>query len=185
MGNIKNIDYEINLDDIKAYLTLNYDDNPKIKQSRKRMFRLILPMGILVIILAVTNYFMDKESPLFAVIIGIIGIFCVLLSLFLIKIVRGAVVLLPLIVFRQRPNKAAGNHKLTISADAVNDISEVGESTTNWKGISWFNSNNKYLFLSVHGGDFYIIPRRAFPDDASFMQFIDTAQEYYRAATVK
>jgi hypothetical protein len=185
MENKTAISYEIDLDDVKAYLVHNFDNNPKVIRSNKQMHRFVLPLGILILVLAVINYILDKQNLSFPIILVAVGITSILISLFFSRFIRSTLLTSTLKTLNQKPNKLVGKHQMSITADAITDISEIGESTTNWKGISNFVSNDKYLFLLVRGADVYIVPKRAFPDVASFTQLVDTAKGYYQAAAAK
>ena len=48
-----------------------------------------------------------------------------------------------------------------------------------WNGISRSANNDQYLFLYGYFKTFYIVPRRAFPNEASFNQFVEVVKSYY------
>ena len=80
-----------------------------------------------------------------------------------------------------KPNRITGTHHLSISADGITDINEIGQNRTHWNGISWFADTNKYLFLASSDNTIIdIVPKRAFANETSFNQFIETAKSYYQ-----
>jgi hypothetical protein len=79
-----------------------------------------------------------------------------------------------------KPNKITGKHQLSINSDGTTDINEVGQNITHWNGIIWFAYTDKYLFLA--GSDntiINIVPKKAFNNETSFNQFVETAKAYY------
>jgi hypothetical protein len=178
-----NVEYELNLDDVKAHLLYSFNHNPKMKRTRNLMSRITIPLAIVVIILALIIVLTGgKRDISAAVIVGACGVYLLLFSIFYRKFTLWIISRSLMKVYGQRPNRIAGKHQLSVTPDAVIDINEIGQSTTHWNGIEWFASNDQYLFLSFRYSIFYIVPRRAFPSEGAFNQFVEAAKSYYQAA---
>ncbi len=82
--------------------------------------------------------------------------------------------------YSQGSNKLTGKHKISITPDALTDITDIEESTTRWNAIEWIASTDQYLFMTVRGSGPHIVPRRAFTNEEAFKQFVDTVNTYYQ-----
>lgn len=174
-----NIQYELNLDDLKAYLAYQYVKNPKVIRSQKLMLRICLPLSIFCLIMAILLAFSAKDIFL-SIIVGIIAISGIFYSIYFVKFMLRIINQAANRTYGQKPSRVIGKHWLLISSDGMTDVTDIGQSTTRWNGIDWFASNEKYLFLVVRGSNFYIIPKNAFSNESSFNQFVETAKSYYQ-----
>ena len=78
--------------------------------------------------------------------------------------------------------KHLGPTKIELRAYGVASASPMGASIIDWKAITEIVSTPDYVFLHLDSLTAMIIPRRGFPDDASFDRFIDAARLYQRNA---
>jgi hypothetical protein len=177
------VEYELNTDDALAFHLYNYEYSPQTGRLRKLMRRMLLfSIAIEILIAIVLIIAIGKDMLPFSVTLGILAMLTLLWwsfsPLLIRKSLRGAVAR----NYGQGRNKLTGKHKLSITPDAVTDIADMGESTTRWNAIEWVASTDEYLFMLVRASSPYIVPRRAFADDAAFRQFVEEAKAYHQAA---
>jgi len=81
------------------------------------------------------------------------------------------------------PNPELCLHNISISNEGIIDISDFGESKEFWKGFREIKQSGNYLyFYSLVGNKGYVFPKRAFPDEASFTQFSQSARDFHAKA---
>ncbi len=176
-------DYELNNDDMLSYYSYNYEQSPTLGRARKLIRRaLLLAIAVELLVAVVLLVVLGRSYLPFAVALAafaVLAILYYLLSPLLIrKSLRGVVAR----DYGHGRDKLTGKHKLSISPDAVTDITDMGESTTRWNAIEWIASTDQYLFMAVRGSGPYIVPRRAFANEEAFRQSVDTAKAYHQAA---
>jgi len=71
--------------------------------------------------------------------------------------------------------------KLVLSPEGVTHSSENGVALTLWKAIVKVRESEDHAFIYLSQVTAYVVPRYAFPNDAAFENFIDTARDYHRA----
>jgi hypothetical protein len=76
-------------------------------------------------------------------------------------------------------NTFVGNHKFTISMDGVRDNDEA---TVKWAAVENIEQTDKHVFILVHSKKAFIIPKRAFPDEAAVKLFVQDVTAIYQAA---
>lgn len=112
------------------------------------------------------------------------GIFFILMGFFYYKLFATLTSRLSAKMYKRDLNSIVGKHSLSISPDGITDNNEIGQNTIKWKGVVLLESNERYLFVLNYGSNGIIVPKRAFPDESSFNQFVETAKSYYQSATV-
>lgn len=177
------VEYEIKADDVLAFHLYFYERSPQPGQARKLLQRMLLfafALAILVII-AVLAIFGTEFLPLLAT-LGILAVLTLLYYLFSPLLLRKSIRVAVAKQYGQGRNKLTGKHKLTITPDAVTDVTDAGESMTRWTAVEWIASTDQYLFMTVRGSGPHIVPRRAFADEQVFTQFVDTTKAYHQSA---
>ena len=77
----------------------------------------------------------------------------------------------------------AGKHVFSITPEYIKDIHESGEVIRHWDIIDNIDTTDQYLFIILKpGSSAFIVPKKAFNDDASFNQFVETAKEYHQSS---
>ncbi len=72
--------------------------------------------------------------------------------------------------------------KLAISPDGISDYSADSAGITIWSGIEKIAVSKNHAFFYVNTAAAIILPKRAFASDLEFMDFVETAQQYWNAA---
>ena len=75
-----------------------------------------------------------------------------------------------------------GPHKIIISSDGVADIGELSQSTTQWKAVERVISTEHYAYIYVNALAAMVVPKRFFPNDAAFEEFVKLAEQYHNQA---
>ena len=180
MENKVEIQYEIDANDLTAFYVYNFQNNPKFKWFRIILSRVLIGLGIFLLILAFLSEPLFEESLSFAIVTGLLGLYCLFIGIFSFKISNKLFLTKIYKRMYAKPNKITGKHQLSINSDGTTDINEVGQNITHWNGIIWFAYTDKYLFLASSDNTIInIVPKRAFNNDTSFNQFVETAKAYY------
>lgn len=179
------IEYTLDIDDLKAFIYYYYGHNPKIKRSLAQLRNITMPLGILFIVVPVTFVILAMLNVWVAIFAGLMGIYFILLGIFWPKYLRYNMLKSTAKIDGYKPHRVVGKHKLTITSESVIDNSDAGQFSTKWDGIDWLVSDAGYLYLQTRRNTFYIIPQKAFPDASSFTHFVETARSYYEAAVAQ
>jgi hypothetical protein len=177
-----NIQYVLNLDDVIAYHSYLWEHNTKIKQTYTVMTRILIAFGIVLLVLTVIDVRVLNADIWVAVVNGVLGVCAILFAAFWPKLWRRITMRSIMKRYSRKPPRVIGKHELSITSEGVTDIDEIEPSFARWDEIVLLASNGKYLFLLTSGPNFHIVPQRAFSDQASFGQFVETAKRYYRGA---
>jgi hypothetical protein len=177
------IEYKLNIDDALAFHSYNYEHSPQIGRARKLIQRmLLLAVGVeLLVSIVLVAAFGKQQLPLATALFTLVVLTFLWYSFFpslLRKSLRKEVARR----HGQDQNKLTLTHRLSVTADTVTDVTDVGQSTTHWNAIEYVASTDQYLFMSVRASSPYIVPRRAFSDEALFSRFVEVAKAYHQAA---
>lgn len=80
------------------------------------------------------------------------------------------------------PNDDICRHKVSISNDGLTDSTDYDRITAFWPGIREIKESEKYLYIFQTKAKAFIVPKRAFPDEASFNQFTQAARDFHAKA---
>jgi hypothetical protein len=81
-------------------------------------------------------------------------------------------------------NTYVGKHDFSITPEFVIDIDDTGEEKRTWNSVYGLGVTDQHIFIVLKPGlNAFIVPKRAFPDDASFNQFFETARKYKLAVS--
>ncbi len=176
------IEYALDIDDLKAFINYYYDHNPKIKRSLTRLRNVTLPLGILFIVVPSVFAILAMLNIWVAIFLGLMGIYFILLGIFWPLYLRYNALKSTAKIDGSKPHRIVAKHKLSVNSEAVTDNSDAGTFSTKWDSIDWLASDAQYLYLQTRRNSFYIIPQRTFTDESSFIHFVETAKAYFEAA---
>lgn len=186
MENAAEIQYEIDANDLTTFYVYNLRNNPKFKWFRTLMSWSWIGIGIIFLILAIVADPLLKTGIFIAIIAGLLGLYCLFWGIFFFKISNKFLLTKIYARMYAKPNRIAGHHRVSINSDGITDINDVGQNITHWNGIQWFANTDKYLFLASHDNSIInVVPMRAFTDENSFNQFVETASYYYENTKAK
>jgi YcxB-like protein len=76
--------------------------------------------------------------------------------------------------------KSLGWRRLSIDPHAIRTASAFSSSSFFWEGLDAVVATDDYAFLYITTRMAHVIPRRAFPDDRAFDDFVEMARRYRR-----
>jgi hypothetical protein len=179
------IQYELDLNDIKSYLDYTWNNSKKQRRMRKIIRIFFVSVGVLFIIAAIVLPLIGQLSASIAIILGLVGLYSIFFGIFWIEFWKRTIYKQTIKMYNRKPNTMIGKHQLSITSEGITDINDIAQSNMHWGGISWYANNDQYLFFSGYVNNVYIIPRRAFVDETSFNQFVETAKSYYQKTILK
>jgi hypothetical protein len=80
--------------------------------------------------------------------------------------------------------KLLGWRRFSIDAEAARNTTDFASVTYLWKGIDKIVTTREHAFFYFTTQLAFILPRRAFPDDQAFNDFVETARRYRHMASV-
>jgi hypothetical protein len=76
-------------------------------------------------------------------------------------------------LYREGSNRALlGPRRLRLSPSGLSHSSELIETTAKWAAVEKIETNEQYACLYIAAAQAYIVPRRAFGDEAQFSAFV-------------
>jgi hypothetical protein len=173
------IDFEITLEDMVEFnLYVLTHQNPFKRNIRFSKVFSICAM-VFCAVLGVSNIFLSKDM-----VVTFIFFCCVLLIIFIYWFlfnskrykdrVRKAIKK----HYPRIPNEEMCRHKITISEEGLLDSTDYGNSIQNWSAFDSIVKTDQYIYLFLRIAKGYLIPKRAFSDDASFSLFAEKAMNY-------
>ena len=76
--------------------------------------------------------------------------------------------------------KALGWRRLSIDPHAIRTTSAFSSNANFWEGIDAVVPTSDYVFIYITTRAAHVVPRRAFPDDRAFDQFVEAARRYHQ-----
>ena len=80
--------------------------------------------------------------------------------------------------------KALGWRRMVLDAHGVCNSSKLFSSTYQWRGIDEVATTDAHIFLYFTTMNAFIVPRRGFPSNRAFDDFVDAARRYHNMAGV-
>jgi YcxB-like protein len=80
--------------------------------------------------------------------------------------------------------KALGWRRVVIDAKGIYNSAKLFSTTYQWRGIDEVATTDAHVFLYFTTMTAFIVPRRAFPSDRAFDDFVDAARRYHGMAGV-
>lgn len=75
-------------------------------------------------------------------------------------------------------------HRVTISSEAVTEVSEFGQTSTAWRAVERVAAADDYAYIYTNALAAIIVPRRAFAGSSEFEDFVRTASSHHEKAVV-
>jgi hypothetical protein len=180
------IDYELTADDLIQFLQYNYDHSPRRLYIRKLWKRSLIFIIFVVLLAAIVILVLFGKEFLVTILtlcgVALLTFLSLIISPLFLRKVFKRIVIRP---YSKEKDKLVGKHKISISANAITDITDTGESNTHWDTVEYVATTDEHLFIAVDFSKPYIVPRKAFKDKSEFQQFVQTAQSYYQVAKAK
>lgn len=74
-------------------------------------------------------------------------------------------------------------YRVILLAEGIENISQLSRSFTHWKAVEKICVTQESLYVYVNAVSALIVPKRSFPNDAAFEEFVKTTKEYYAQST--
>jgi YcxB-like protein len=172
------VECEIEKEDVIAWNNYYIQNAPKSKRSLKKIRLLMLPLMFVMFIFGIIflfggNFFnfLTGERLTIGIIFFLWGLWGFFYFLFLAKIIQFNTARRIRKNYKKGQNLTLGVHNYSISAEGINDVTEFSNSKLKWTAIEDIWETDKHLFIHIRPNAGYIIPKRAFPDEATAIQF--------------
>jgi hypothetical protein len=75
-----------------------------------------------------------------------------------------------------------GKYNLSITQEKIYQVSKNEKTAHSWNAIDNIAITDQNLLIITQDSRAYIVPKRAFANDAAFTEFAETAKKYHQAA---
>ena len=168
----KQREFELNIYDILAYHSYNFEQSIKASRLYKVQNLVASIFGIIIFICATPLVILyGKEDAVYSILLYVLAIIPVCFLFISIPFRFPTSIKNSIIKQYSNPNRLVGKHHLSFTDDAIIDHTDQGEFTLNWSTIKNIETTYTHIFLVINPAEFYIIPRRAFFDAIEFTKY--------------
>jgi hypothetical protein len=180
------IEFDLNLEDVKAFNLFYMNYNPDIKRQwkRGRINNLALMSGSFLFAIAFWMIGGGRLIPV-SIFLGLLGVYSLVWHFIAPSYRRKRIDKLVEKSYGSGANSEVGRHKFSVTKEKVMDTTDMGQSSKRWDVIEKIIANDQYLFFLIRGAKAYVIPRRAFADESTFKQFAKQAEFYLQEAVIQ
>jgi len=173
------IEYEISIDDIMDFNSYHYSNSPSLRRTiliNRWVFPLLLGLCLIVVI---------ESLDLHGLALGLPWLIWLIFTIFWVVFLGPRYMLGQMkkqIVKMYAEGKRGSylrKHRLSITPEAVLDSTDYGDSKTYWKSVEKILSADRHLFIYTSATAAHIIPKRAFPDESKYREFIEISKRYH------
>jgi hypothetical protein len=181
------VECDVNIDDITAWNYYYLQNNAQSKRNLKLIRFVFMPIMAVLFILGVVLLLMDilmphGEMSATNVVLILIGGGGFLVYLFYLNNIRDNLRKTINKMYSQGKNDVVGPQKYSISSEGVRDTNELSEGIVKWEAVENVVQTGNHLFITIRPNKSFIIPKRAFSDDASFNQFVQDVRTIFEAS---
>ena len=178
------VEYELTGEDLRAFNLYHQAHSPTAR--RQYLFSWFFPAAVWLLVCTGIWYLADQKRgvPL-QTFLDLLPLFCgvpVYLIYFpwahrrnLRKIIDG-------MIHEGKNRRLFCRHRVSISPEVVAESGDFGESSTRWPAVERVVANREYAFLYLNALAAIVVPRRAFPTEQAFEEFVKTATGYREKA---
>jgi len=170
------ITFTLEAHDVKAFHSYYIKHDAGVK--RARYFQLLLSLILSVYLLR----HVINEVPFYILLFGIIEYFILFAIFFLLLTFVVRKYFLWRSLTKDKLAGVLGEHTITLTNEAIIEISKTSESKKLWSGIYKVIYTKNYIYVFTTYAAAYIIPRRAFSDEASMLAFYEYALTNYNSS---
>ena len=179
------IEYNIDADDLGAFSLFSVDHTSYGKKTITNARVSSAVVAVLFLIVGLILFFDNKWFSAYFFILSMAFI----VNIFLTKS-QSKKRIIKQVLDLYNPSKGKngfiGKHAVSITPDKFYDITEVDEVSVHWDGIEQVATTDQYLFIIRRPNlTAFVVPKKAFADDAFFREFAETAKKYHQAALTK
>ena len=178
-----NIEFDLTLDDVEAYSWYHYRHSLTLWKKITLIIFSVIAIGVLFlgILLLLSGEYNSGISGI--VIAAFFVTYCYIYSP---PRIRYKIRKQAARYYGNSPNDVICKHKVLLSSNGMTDITDMGQSTTQWSLIEKMVSTEKYIFFTITGGlRAHIIPKAIFSDETLLNHFIAEVEQYRKEALAR
>ena len=167
------VNYELTRDDLAKFIEYHQRSSPAARQQKIGCLifafsaMLILPGGIL---LTTNKPVAETAMDIWPLLLGPI-----LFAIVAIPYIRWRTRQMSNRLLSEGQNKGFyGQCELEAGPDSLTEVGPSGSTIRNWSSVERVAVTPSHLFVYTSGIEAYVVPRRAFPEEAAFNAFVDT-----------
>jgi hypothetical protein len=175
------IEYENTMEDVVAFNMFHYDHSPVHRRNRliqQFLFPLLTssPVAILSLFSGENWAYVLPMWILWAVVsLGWVLLYPPYLRWIVKRRIPAA--------YREGSNRnTIGKHVMVLTPEELIDSTDVNRTAYKWIGVNKIVTDDRYIYLYVASLSAFIVPKRAFPDETSVRDFMETAERFRSAA---
>jgi hypothetical protein len=180
-GEISEVVYELDIEDLIAFSLYRHNNSAVARSARRRSTILCL------LVAAICGFaglggIANQDARATILFLPVAGAFALLPFVFR-PVVRRQLRRSLVSLYREGSNRALlGTRRLRLSPPGISVSSELMETTAKWAAVEKIETNAEYACLYFAAVQAYIVPRRAFGDEAQFSAFVELARRYRQQA---
>ena len=173
------VEFELTEEDLLAFNRYHNAHSRTVKEIRRKAYLMLLLLAVLLGLLILIN----PETWSFAGTVGLAFILVVAVLMALPSFRRGQVNRMARRLWAEGGNQALLERQtMSITAEGITKDSPNVRSLIRWPGVGKIVTTDAHAFFYFSALSAYVVPRRAFPDDADFENFVAAAREFHAAA---
>ncbi|HXT59738.1 MAG TPA: YcxB family protein [Pirellulales bacterium] len=180
-GEISEVVYELDIEDMIAF-SLHHHNTSAVARSARRRSTILFLVVAAGCGLAGLGGIGNNDTGATILCLSAAGAFALLPFVFR-PLVRRQMRRSLVNLFREGSNRALlGTRRLRLLPSGITDSSELIETTAKWAAVEKIETNEEYACLYIAAVRAFLVPRRAFGDEAQFLSFVELARRYRQQA---
>jgi len=171
------VEFENSLDDVLALNMYHYQHSANVRRTRLilQFGPPVIPVVVFLVQILVSGASLASALP-WLVFAGIWVLFVPF------SLRRGMRKRVAKMVLESQNDGIVGKHRLSLTSKAMTDKTDSGKTKTRWAEVRRIVATNQYVFIYIDANVAHIVPKRAFPDESKYKEFIKTVMRHYEAA---
>ncbi len=80
--------------------------------------------------------------------------------------------------FKESPARMHGRTSLRVTAEGITESTELERHQAEWKAVEKMEQTDSHVYIWLPGGKAFILPGRAFGDDATYRRFMEDVERF-------
>jgi hypothetical protein len=177
-----NIEYDVKIDDVIAWNQYQFFRVPAFKRRIMVYRYVLLTISALLIITGVLILVGSGYDSFVDVLPIVLGAVALYYSMIYPRRVRSNLKKSVNKIYSQGKSGDIGLHKISFSPEGLHDTTEFEENSAKWQAVQEIIQTDRRLFIMVGPNAAYIIPQRAFNDEATFNKFAQDIRALFQAS---
>ena len=182
------IEYELRADELLEYYVWASSKSPALRRLRRRVTVRQL-VGLLILFLALITIVLEtaqvRGAAIYLYAYAEATGMCLLITLIGLTAGHGERAMrrtYATLVTHPSYRILLGPRRVQLLPDAYVETSARGESRIVWSAIQRIDVDPRFMFVDLGAAGSFIIPRRVFPDEQAYWEFVRLARETHEAA---